>query len=556
MYKHLNIPIILTYFKAFETYPGRSLHPISLDYVREYPPESYHSYLIISHSEMNTYLYTYDSTSYPQYEWTSRDNYLILTILHSSWHAGGTTDMYGSTFLNLWTKYQVLNVITIVKYMDICNKQSDIMVYDFFETNGVINVTPEQVAELPRSYLERTWNLKGYSVRVTMLHSFPNAVFNCRSLKKCSYEGRDWEVLRNLATYMNFTPVISQPRDGKGLGYKTESVFTGSLGDLVYKRVDISANERYIKDYDADIEFTMPAFYTQQLVVIVPKAQRIPWWRAMSECFTFHFWVCLLAVFLVTTVVWYVLRRLSEKVSFLTNAVDTMAVFLTMSLSFLTKISALSQRLLIASCLFFSLVVMCLFQSSLLDTVAHPRFQPDIDTLQKLDKTGLPIITLDRNLLDTFNESLALRNLADRLQHQDVSEDALLHQIANHRNACMLTSKGEALWFLGKFPNKLHIVSESPREYFVSYMIPKGSPYATRIHNLLGKMSQAGLVRKWDVDASYRLQLKALREGRANLQDTGNAKVFAFFDFQFSFLVWAVGVAVGTVVFLLERCFA
>jgi hypothetical protein len=65
-------------------------------------------------------------------------------------------------------------------------------------------------------------------------------------------------------------------------------------------------------------------------------------------------------------------------------------------------------------------------------------------------------------------------------------------------------------------------------------------------------MSEAGLVRKWDLDTSYRLQLQALREGRANLQGTSNGAVFALFEFQLSFFVWGVGVAVGVIVLISE----
>jgi hypothetical protein len=86
-------------------------------------------------------------------------------------------------------------------------------------------------------------------------------------------------------------------------------------------------------------------------------------------------------------------------------------------------------------------------------------------------------------------------------------------------------------------------------------MIPKGSPYATRIHNLLGKMSEAGLVRKWDLDTSYRLQLEALREGRADLEDAKHVRVLALFEFQFSFFIWGIGVAVSLTVLLLEIIF-
>jgi hypothetical protein len=86
---------------------------------------------------------------------------------------------------------------------------------------------------------------------------------------------------------------------------------------------------------------------------------------------------------------WCVLRQLHGEFPCPTNIVDMMAVFLTMSLSFLTKISASSQRLLLSSCLLFSLVIMCVLQSS------HPHFQSDLDTLQKRDVSELPVVTLD-----------------------------------------------------------------------------------------------------------------------------------------------------------------
>jgi len=322
----------------------------------------------------------------------------------------------------------------------------------------------------------------------------------------------------------------------------------------VYKQADILGNERYIKYYNTDkIEFTMPAFYTMQLVVVVPKAYRILPWRAIFECFTFQFWMYFLAVLLVTTVLWYVLRNLHGEVSCVANAANTLAVFLTMSVTFLTKISSSSQRFLLSFCLVFSLIFMCFFQSALLDAVSHPHFQPDINTLQKLDESGLPIVTLDRNLLDTFEWSPAMKNLHMKLQYQNLSARTLLHQLALYRNFSILTGKGEALWWLSKYPNKFHVIKEYPREYFVSYMIPRGSPYATRIHNLLGKMTEAGLVRKWDTDTSYRLHLEALREGRANIQGNEKVKILRLAEFQPAFFMWGIGLVASAVIFMLER---
>lgn len=558
VHKNLNIPFILFYlnYLKIRTHFSETTHRKLFDQVREYPAESSHSYLIISFSDWRASLHISSDEGYPQSKWTAKDNYMILIILHRSWYDCNSPQRYIDLFQKFWTKYRILNVITVVKYLNICERNTDIIVYDPFDSNkknDLIYVPPDHLTALPKSYLERTWNLAGYKVTVTMFHSFPTAVVKCESHDKCSYEGRDWEVIKNLATYMNFTPDISQPSDGEGFGYVSGSIFTGSMRDLVDKQADISGNERYIKSYNTDkIEFTMPAFYTMQLVVVVPKAHRILPWRAIFEYFTFPFWMYFLAVLLVTTVLWYVLRTLHGKVSCLTNAADMLAVFLTMSVSFLTKISSSSQRFLLSFCLVFSLIFMCFFQSALLDAVSHSHFHPDINTLQKLDESGLPIVTLDRNLLDTFEWSPAMKNLHMKLQYQNLSSRTLLHQLSLYRNFSVLTSKGEALWWLSKYPNEFHLINEYPREYFVSYMIPRGSPYATRIHNLLGKMAEGGLVRKWDIDTNYRLHLEALREGRANIQDNKYVKILRLAEFKPAFFMWGTGLTAGAALFMLE----
>jgi hypothetical protein len=124
-------------------------------HIREYPVESAHSYMIISYSAQNALSYTRDTT-YPQNKWTPKDNYLVLIMLHKSWHSctNQQTSEYVDIFSGLWTERNILNVITIVKCLESGLKQSDIMVYDPFDVKiwpHIIKVKPDQVAELPRS---------------------------------------------------------------------------------------------------------------------------------------------------------------------------------------------------------------------------------------------------------------------------------------------------------------------------------------------------------------------------------------------------------------------
>ncbi|KAJ4446165.1 hypothetical protein ANN_12858 [Periplaneta americana] len=563
-YEKLDIPIILVFLERISqsllqnTNQNRVSFTTSPDEVREYPAESSHSYLLISYNEESASSYISAKYMYPRTEWTPKDNVLMLIIVSEIWNSYGTPPNYLNVFDQFWSIYWILNVIITVKNIDTRNTNCSILVHNRFDStygHTFTNVTLDQIEKLPRTYLERTWNLRGYDVKVTMFDSFPNAILKCEQNGNCKYEGRDWTVLENLATYMNFTAVVTEPLDGQSFGYHTEfNTFTGAMGALVWKKADISGNERYIKYYGTDkIEFTMPAFYTKKLVVIVPKAQRIATWKAISECFKFTFWIGLITVFLFSAILWYILRKLKGKVSYVTNVLDMVAIFLTMSLNFLTKVNSMPQRFLLSCCLLFSLVVMCLIQSSLLDVTTHPHYNREINSLKELEESKLPIVTLDPNLLDTFDESESMKNLALRTRYQNVSSKSLLEEIANKRNVSFLTSQGEAVWYLGKYPNKLHVVRDYPREYFVSYMIPKGSPYATRIHNLLGKMCQAGLVTKWDKDTSYNLQLKALSEGRSNYLNHKEVKVFKLVDFQLSFFVYGVGITASTVVLLVEN---
>jgi hypothetical protein len=43
---------------------------------------------------------------------------------------------------------------------------------------------------------------------------------------------------------------------------------------------------------------------------------------------------------------------------------------------------------------------------------------------------------------------------------------------------------------------------------------------------------EGGLVKKWDLNTSYSLEMEALFQGTPKLQDTRNIKVFTLVDFQ------------------------
>ncbi|KAJ9591291.1 hypothetical protein L9F63_002165 [Diploptera punctata] len=527
----------------------------TLEYILEYPSEYSHSYIIVAID------YIYSSTFLSSYEelkrnWTSKDNYVVLILSHNEWNTQNSgSDI--TIFEQFWT-LGMLKTIIIQKCIESTNKQNDrIIIYDPFVTDKekrLISVKTNDVSHLPKTYLERSWDLKGHTLKVTMFHSFPNAILK-RDSENEFYEGIDWDVISNLAKFMNFKIDIITPQDGKNFGYRLDSgEFTGAMRDLINGFADISGNGRYIKYYNTNkIEFILPAFYTNKIVVIVPSPLKLSSWETIAEHLSLQFLFYLLILFITCTALWYLLRKLHGKVFYLTNILDMLSIFLTMPLNFLTKVTSNSQRIFLSFCMLFSLTVMCLLQSSLLDAMSHPHYEDDIDTLKDLDESGLRIATFDPNFLDTFDESLYMENLNSKIFYTNLSLDRMIHIMIDNRNVSLLISNSEAKWLIAKYPRMIHVVPEYPREYFVSYMIPKGSAYATRIHYTLGKICAAGLVVKWDEDSSYKLRLKALKERTVDFASKKSPKVFKLVDFQFAFVVFSVGITASCIILLVEN---
>ena len=548
------------------------------NYVNDYPAESKHSYILLVESSFNLLTYVGEGHSNVQQKhWNSKDNFLILIARLLSENCYDM-DYSFNISKQLWERTSISNVVTYVKSFVKCDIfQDKIFVHDPFytvdnvwEMGRIIEVNPNDLHTIPKTYLHRIWNMRRYRLRIPMFDIFPTATRVCGKCNlrrilyadlgshlpkeelntyKCIYKGRDWEVLKHLAAYMNFTPVIIPQRFAG-------DVFE-SIEHLDSKISDMTFNERYMKHYNnSGIQFTMPAFYTRKIVVIVAKAQKIPIWSVMWKYFSGHFWIYFAVSLTASAILWYLLRRTRENVSQISNALDMLAIFVTMSVDFITKIVNSSQRILLTSCLFSSLIIMCYFQSSLLDVISHPHLYPEINTLAQLDEANIPIITVDSSLIDTFDESLAMANLAHKVVYEKSrSANEIIYQIIHFRNASLLTSNMEASWYEVKYLDQLHIVGEYPREYFVSYLIPKGSPYATRIHNLLGKMVAGGLVSKWDVDTGFSLKLEAMRERRYiiddNYPDMYNT-VVTFYNIIISFVVLGIGIGISFVSFVFE----
>ena len=548
--KRLDIPLTLTM--------GHAKHQ------KRHTDTSERSHLLIApnYSSLNLYLDS-SKNDYPQNIWKPQDNFLLLVLF-------ADTDSYSNyhdMFDRLWNEKGIMNVLILINSLKKLQAEY-ILAYDPFLVDEASNKTlmwvvqPDKLHALPKIYSARRNNLHGYMLKVSMFNDRPTAELHYdKHTGRVISKGRDGQVLDIIIKYMNFTPVIIQPRKKQKIGHKINGTFTGVIGDLLARRTYIAVNEIYSKYYDTEeIEITTPVLYRQEIVVVVPKSAQIHLWIVVYQKLRHLHGHYLLMSFLSCVLVWYFLRRFgakrdkaTSKASLFRIVFEMLAIFLNMPLNFLTKTKSSPQRLFLASSLISSLFLMCNFVGFLVDLVTNPHFDTNMVTLQQLEEAGLSIFTENYNLLDTFNEKEPVKRLGGKLFYE-FNPMYIIRHMKKYRNASLLCRKEKATWYLRRHgDDKLHIIDEVAREYFMSYLVPKGSPYLPRLRVLFGRILQSGIVDKLNEDAKYEMELNlAGKPDEVNLDTVQRRLTLA--DLGVNFVILALGIFVSTAVFLVELC--
>jgi hypothetical protein len=177
-------------------------------------------------------------------------------------------------------------------------------------------------------------------------------------------------------------------------------------------------------------------------------------------------------------------------------------------------------------------------------------YYADIDTLEELDQSGLPIA------MPAWRFVKADSDLMRRLLNKTIpkSEDSI-DFVAYQRNIAMCEVKSYAQFLMKTryvdndgFP-LLHIVDECLATFLLGTVMPKDSAFLTVFNNVITQVTEAGLTVKWNNDIVDGLTVEKMISLNRNRTTT---KPFKLYDVQTAFYVVILGHSLSILLFLFE----
>ncbi|KAG7203010.1 hypothetical protein KM043_010138 [Ampulex compressa] len=472
-------------------------------------------------------------------------------------------------------------------------------------------------------FREHRSSFQGYPLRISVFNT-PTMVKKGRD----SYAGLGGKYVEVLCKMLNVTPIFKESQ--QTYGWLERGVFSGTLGDIVYRRTEVTFNEFFVKDYlSTELEPTVH-LTDDKLCMIVPKALPIPAQLLLVRTFTLQAWALILIGHTLISVVCTIMkeeddprcptsrsvecRRVSRGNCKTDDALSDVKAKLLLGLDgdgdvrivkkdrhfrrsyrsfyqeqsnrlegarsaaarrskgticrieivsfaeYLTKVilqlaqplqltrPRFPERLFLICSLAMSLILNGIFSSKLTSNFSKLSYLDDLQTLEDVDRTGLVVLTDSPDLLDDAlndDESQTVLNLRAKLELSNAT--VINRRLFYDKNAAYLNRKKLIPVVMSeREKHLLHVVEECPKQYTVSALVHKGSPFLSRINVILGRLNNGGFYDKW-FGEQYPKQKRIIPTDKSVHMKLTMAHVCI------PFVILFIGLGTSTIVFICER---
>lgn len=386
-------------------------------------------------------------------------------------------------------------------------------------------------------------DLFGYKIKISQYGVYPRAVHINNKIM-----GSDHFLLNTMLEYLNGSYDFTSPNDSNS--------FLSTMTDVLEGRSEINFNLRlYFKKGSKRLNGTWSYPYeTSRICVIVPHVPlntfKVPIYTKEN---TLYLVSCFAIGFL-----WYFAAK--SQYSAMVILFELIRVTSLSAIPF--RLNAITEKILVMCSVWLAFFYVNLIQTSLIAFMIKPNFPSNMNTIQELNDSGLPIHVpngylqmmnqIDAQLYDTFflskfNESKwrAYSAVQDGLFplpaflvfEYNVKE--YLKSIANYH-------EGIPYW---------HLVDECLYFSFSAYLFQKHSPYLEYFNEVMIRTREAGLDKIWKLKSTIELAPYSKIYQNVVKEYFGQPEselTLTFCDLLFIFYLYLIALAIAVLIFVCE----
>lgn len=473
-------------------------------------------------------------------------------------------------FEMLWNPYKIINVLILLPDINTAHKTSSNRAYDTLNLYTCFPYDSEQCGEarkvdlLDQCLLDVDGRLHSnanlFPVKVPRnLHGCPLVVAPIERIPFVRqttnhtdsegdvtyvFEGLEVEYVLNLAEAMNFTPVFLQRRVGDFVQVRLEIFMEISQGF-----VDITVGTHPLHLLLARAADPVRPYYELTMRWWVPCATPAPRMEKIMAVFTPSVWVSILAVFILTAVVFWrtavgprSVSRTDSKIfkTFHYTFYNVWAIFLGVSVPKQPKTIRLRGIFLIYA--WYSFAMSTVLQVFLISFLVNPGYNKRVENFEELVNSDLKLAT-DAKMMSFTNTSGYWEYLRVGLSTDSCSDiDECLIQLVRYKNITTVSSGFQFEYVLakiGRTKDKKRFLCTIPEIVVTSRFsmyVSKGNPLLDRFNLWIQRVTESGLVKKYWSEFIWNVTVEGLRAPGWDHSDDTESDDSMFFVFTLSHL--------------------
>lgn len=432
------------------------------------------------------------------------------------------------------------------------------------------NNVKEKILEMENFQAQRLKDLNKFPLKISIFEYEMKCVAVYDTNGNIShYTYPDGELISTVAKIMNFMPIYKPILEGPKYGLKIPGgIFTGSLGDSEYERVDLVANPKLISNYNTtNSVFLQPVAMTKLFFIVKKRFTR----KKISTIILFQLdnvgqAIATLLFFLFPVIYFFInkielsLFRVERRKDVVKEILYVIALFNNVSVKHSTLAAS---RIVVAMMLFYTLMATGLFQGSIIKDLNQNQ---NIGRINKIDQIIEQkfAIGMDPILTYAFQEegddkvSKALNKITRSIRKSFyLNEEAIELLKLDDKFAYLLGSEMTGSYLNNFYDNEtgenyLEVVPESAFEFYIAMMVPKSSPFIDRFNQIINEYMETGLYQynmKKASDDNQKIWIYRVKHG---LVPHTHNRALKLLDLQDVFNVFLTNCAMTCLIFALE----